>query len=461
MTRPTSSSGAPSLVRPTWKDSDRFVPRAFVRPALRFTRVEAAGGIVMLLAALVALAWANSPWQASHESFLNTPFEFTFGSLVRLHLDLHAVVNDGLMTLFFLLAGLEIKRQLVTGELRDRRAAALPAIAALGGMVVPALIYLVLNAGHPGAGGWGIPVATDIAFAVGVVTLAGSRVPLGARIFILTLAVVDDVGGIVVIAVFYADSVRLAWLTLAVLSVLVSVAIHRLEVRSIIPYVALGAVCWYAMYRCGVEAAIAGVVFGLLTPTRPFHDPAEFGDVAHGLVDRIETTDEVAAEDLARYATETASPLERIEGRLNLWVAFGIVPLFALVNAGVRLEAGGLNARVTLGVVTGLVLGKAIGVFGGAWVAVRLGVGRLPVSVTWRHMIGLAVTAGIGFTVALYVTGLSFEDPGLVSSAKIGILAASSLAGVLGFLLLRSVPEPRRDDAVAEALPAVAAALSR
>jgi NhaA family Na+:H+ antiporter len=448
-------------VRPTWKDSDRFVPRAFLRPALRFTRVEAAGGVVMLAAALVALAWANSPWHASYETFLRTPFELGFGSLVRLQLDLHAVVNDGLMTLFFLLAGLEIKRQLVTGELRDRRAAALPAIAALGGMVVPAVIYLMLNAGHPGARGWGIPVATDIAFAVGVVTLAGSRVPLGARIFVLTLAVVDDVGGIVVIAVFYADDVRLAWLTLAVLSVLVTVALRRLEVRSIVPYVALGTVCWYAMHRCGVEAAIAGVVFGLLTPTRAFHDPSEFGDVAHGLVDRIEATDEVAAEDLARYATETASPLERIEGRLNVWVAFGIVPLFALVNAGVQFEVGTLDARVMLGVVAGLVLGKTIGVLGGAWVAVRLGVGRLPASVTWRHMIGLAVTAGIGFTVALYVTGLSFEVPALVSSAKIGILAASSAAGALGFALLRSVPTPQRDDPVAAPLPAVAAGVSR
>ena len=292
-------------------------------------------------------------------------------------------------------------------------------------------------------------MATDIAFAVGVVTLAGSRVPLGARIFILTLAVVDDVGGIVVIAIFYADDVRLAWLALAVLSVLVTLALRRLEVRSMVPYVALGALCWYSMYRCGVEAAIAGVVFGLLTPTRPFHDPSEFGDVAHGLVDRIETSDEVAAEDLARYARETASPLERIEGRLNLWVAFGIVPLFALVNAGVRLESRGLDARVTLGVVAGLVLGKTIGVFGGAWLAVRLGVGRLPASVTWRHMVGLAVTAGIGFTVALYVTGLSFDDAALVSSAKIGILVASAAAGALGFLLLRTVPAPRHEEEAA------------
>jgi NhaA family Na+:H+ antiporter len=355
-------------------------------------------------------------------------------------MDVHALINDGLMTLFFLLAGLEIKRQLVTGELRDRRAAALPAVAALGGMVVPALIYAAFNAGHAGAGGWGIPVATDIAFAVGVVTLAGPRVPLGARIFILTLAVVDDVGGIVVIAIFYAEDVRLAWLGLAALAVVATVGLRRAEVRSIVPYVVLGAVCWYGLRRCGVEAAIAGVVFGLLTPTRPFHDPSHFGDVTHELVDRIEHSDEVAVEDLARYATETASPLERIEGRLNVWVAFGIVPLFALANAGVRLDTGALDGRVLAGVTLGLVVGKTVGVFGGAWLAVRLGVGRLPSSATWRHMLGLAVTAGIGFTVALFVTGLSFTDPALTSSAKIGILLASTVAGLVGFALLRTLP---------------------
>ena len=427
-------------VRRSWRDSDRFVPRAFVRPALRFSRVEAAGGLVMLAAAGVALLWANSPWQRGYEAFLRAPFVLHLGDVVQLDMDVHGLVNDGLMTLFFLLAGLEIKRQLVTGELRDRRAATLPAIAALGGMVVPALIYLAVNAGHPGSSGWGIPVATDIAFAVGIVTLAGPRVPLGARIFILTLAVVDDVGGIIVIAVFYADDVRSTWLGVALLTVLATIVVRRSEVRSLVPYVVLGAACWYALYRSGVEAAIAGVVFGLLTPTRPFHDPRHFGDACRQLVDRIERSDEVAVEDLARYAIDTASPLERTEGRLNLWVSFGIVPLFALVNAGVRLDAAVLDARVTVGVVLGLVIGKTVGVLGGAWIAVRLGVGRLPGSVTWRHMLGLATTAGIGFTVALFVTGLSFTDQTLTSSAKIGILLASAVAGVAGFVLLRSLP---------------------
>ncbi|HEX9258064.1 MAG TPA: Na+/H+ antiporter NhaA, partial [Acidimicrobiales bacterium] len=291
-------------LRRSWRDSDRFVPRAFVRPALRFTQVEAAGGIVMLLAAIVALVWANSGFHSSYERFWSTPVDVRVGSILQLDLDLHGVVNDVLMTLFFLIAGLEIKRQVVTGELRDRRAATLPVLAALGGMVVPALIFLSVNHGHPGSRGWGIPVATDIAFAVGVVTLAGRRVPLGARIFILTLAVVDDVGGIVVIAVFYADQVRLGWLALAAGSVIATVAVRRAEVRSIVPYVLLGGVCWYALHSAGVEAAIAGVVFALLTPIAPFHDPARFGKVARSLIDRIEASDEIATEDLARYAKE-------------------------------------------------------------------------------------------------------------------------------------------------------------
>jgi Na+:H+ antiporter, NhaA family len=429
-----------SALRNTWRDSDRFVPRAFVRPALRFTQVEAAGGIVMLVAAVVALVWANSMWHAGYESLWETPANLHLGKAIHLDMDLRGVVNEGLMTLFFLLAGLEIKRQIITGELRDRRAAALPIIAALGGMIVPAAIYFAINHGHAGHKGWGIPVATDIAFAVGVVTLAGRRIPLGARIFILTLAVVDDVGGIVVIAVFYASDVRFAWLGLAALSVAATIVARRLEIRSLAPYVVLGVTCWYSLHHAGVESAIAGVIFGFLTPIVPFHDPAEFGTVARQLVNRIEASDEIAVEDIARYAIETSSPLERIENRLNLWVAFAIVPVFALANAGVRVSGADIDGRVAVGVIAGLVVGKTIGVFVASWLAVRFGVGRLPGGATWRHMLGLAMTAGIGFTVALFVTELSFTDESLTSSAKVGVLVASAVAGALGFVLLRSCP---------------------
>lgn len=444
----------PTDLRPTWRESDRFVPRAFVQPVLRFMQLEAASGLVMLAAAVAALVWANSPWHGAYEQMWETPMRFTLGSLVELQdMTVHHWVNDAAMALFFLLAGLEIKRQLLRGELRDRRAAALPALAALGGMIVPALIYFAVNAGHPGSGGWGIPVATDIAFAVGVVALAGTRVPLGAKIFLLTLAVVDDIGGIVVIAIFYAESVNLAWLGVAAGTVALTVLLRRNDVRSLVPYIALGSACWLAFHEAGIEAAIVGVIFGLLTPIVPFHDPAAFAPLARRYVDAVDATyadgrvttderdhNEVAFEDLARLAAETASPLERIEARLALWVSLLIVPVFAFANAGVRIETDALDGRVALGVALGLVLGKTMGVFSFSWLAVRLGLGRLPAGTSWRQAFGLAVTAGIGFTVALFVTTLSFDDPALTSSAKIGVLGGSIVAGALGFLLLRSSP---------------------
>lgn len=446
--------------RPTWKDSDRLVPRSFVQPVLRFMQVEAASGAVMLLAAVVALVWANSPWHAGYEHLWNTNLLVRLGDLLTLDLSLRAWVNNAAMALFFLIAGLEIKRQLLLGELRNPRAAALPALAALGGMLVPALIYLLINTGHPGGKGWGIPVATDIAFAVGIVTLAGRRVPIGAKIFILTLAVVDDVGGIVVIAIFYAEKVSFGWLAVAAVAIALTVVAARNDVRSVVPYIVLGAVCWLALFEAGVESAIVGVIFGLLTPVRPFHDPKDFPAVARRLVDDVEQTyddnivtaderdrNENALEEINRLALETSSPLERVENRLGLWVSLLIVPVFAFANAGVRVETGGLDGRVFLGVVLGLLLGKTIGVFSFSWLAVRLGVGRLPVGVRWAHVFGLAVTAGIGFTVALFVTSLSFEDADLTSSAKLGVLAASTVAGVLGLVALRAVPSATSDDA--------------
>ncbi len=441
-------------LRPTWRESDRFVPRTFVQPVLRFMQIEAAAGVVMLAAAIVALVWANSPWHAAYETFLSTPVTLRVGKLVQLDdMTLHGWVNDAAMSLFFLLAGLEIKRQLLRGELRDRKAAALPALAALGGMIVPALIFLAVNAGHPGVHGFGIPVATDIAFAVGVVSLAGKRVPLGAKIFLLTLAVVDDIGGIVVIAIFYAEGVSFGWLAFGAATIAATVVLRRNDVRSLVPYIVLGSLCWLAFHQAGVEAAIVGVIFGLLTPIVPFHDPAEFAPLARRFVDDVDATfadgritdderdhNEIAFEDMARLAAETASPLERIEARLALWVSLLIVPVFAFANAGVRIETDALEGRIALGVGLGLVLGKTIGVFSFSWLAVRLGLGKLPAGTTWRHAFGLAVTAGIGFTVALFVATLSFDDAAFTSSAKIGVLGGSLVAGILGFLLLRSTP---------------------
>jgi NhaA family Na+:H+ antiporter len=441
-------------VRHSWSRSNRFVPRTVVRPLQRFMDHEAAGGIVMVLAAIAALIWANSPWRDTYVEFWHTQLVVELGDLIHLdHLDLQAWVNDALMTLFFLLVGLEIKREIVHGELRDVRAVALPVIAAVGGMIVPAGIYFALNSGGPGSDGWGIPMATDIAFAVGVVSLLGSRVPLAAKIFLLTLAVADDIGAIVVIAIFYTEGLSFRWFGVALVGLVVTHVMRRNDVFSMKPYLVVGFVVWLGLLESGVHATLAGVALGLMTPAWPLRAPSQYPAAVRQVADRVEQTfaapltnaelaeDEHLIGELVRLSHQTISPLERIERALAPWVAYVIVPIFALANAGVQVSAdtlGGLASNdITLGVLLGLVVGKTVGVFGATGLAVKLGVGRLPTGTTWRHVLGLAVCAGIGFTVALFVTSISLEGAA-ADSAKIGILMASLLAGVVGFLLLRS-----------------------
>jgi NhaA family Na+:H+ antiporter len=439
-------------LRHTWAESDRFVPRAFVRPVQRFMQVEAAGGAVMLVAAVVAIAWANSPWKGGYEALWETRLEIALGHLGHVDLVLRDWVNDALMAIFFFVVGLEIKRELVLGELRDPRAAALPAIAALGGMVVPALLYTLFNAGHEGSGGWGIPMATDIAFAAGVVSLLGRRVPSGAKLFLLTLAIVDDLGAIVVIAIFYTSDLSFEWLAIALACVGMAAWCKQVHIRSFVPYVVLGAACWYALHESGVHATLAGVAFGLLCPAWSFFDPARFTASARPLLDDVDRAyaDDGALEseeldhggsalgEIDRLVTESVSPLDRIVQSLAPWVSFLIVPVFALANAGVEL-GGASFGRIAVGVSVGLVVGKTIGVFSATWLAVKIGVGRLPSATTWSHMVGLAICAGIGFTVALFVAGLSFDVAELNDEAKIGILAGSLVAGIAGFSWLRLV----------------------
>jgi NhaA family Na+:H+ antiporter len=447
-------------LRHTWSESDRFVPRKVVRPAQRLMAHEAAGGIVMLLAALAAIVWANSPWSQSYVDLWETPLRIELGDVLHLdHLSLRAWVNDALMAVFFLLVGVEIKRELVHGELRDVRSVALPVVAALGGMLVPAGIYLAFNAGRAGSDGWGIPMATDIAFAVGVVTLLGRRVPLTAKVFLLTLAIADDVGAIVVIAIFYTGDLSLGWLATAFMALGVIFVMRRADVQALAPYLGVGAVVWLALLESGVHATLAGVALGLLTPAWPLRSPRRYPTEARRLIDRIERAyyDRVLTDaefeaneqlmvEVVRLSIQSTSPLERLERALSPWVAFVIVPVFALANAGVPLSGdalGGLvSDPVTVGVGLGLVAGKTLGVLTFAAVAVRLGVGRLPAGTTWRHMLGLGVCAGIGFTVALFVTSLSFTDPALVDSAKVGILAGSLIAGALGYAILRTAGTP-------------------
>lgn len=445
-------------VRHTWSESDRFVPRALIRPVQRLLAHEAAGGIVMLVAAAVAIGWANSPWSQSYTDFWSTPLRIELGELIHLdHLSLQAWVNDALMAVFFLLVGAEIKREVVHGDLGELRAIALPIIAALGGMLVPAAIYVMITHGEPGAEGWGIPMATDIAFAVGVVSLLGRRVPLGAKVFLLTLAVADDIGAIVVIAVFYTGSLAWGWFAAALVGLAAIFAMRRSDVQSLAPYLAVGGAVWLALLESGVHATLAGVALGLLTPAWPLRSPRHFPVEARRLVDQIERAyyDRVLTEEefeqneqliaeVARLSIHSTSPLERLTRALSPWVAFVIVPVFALANAGVELSrdavAGLVTDPVSLGVAAGLLVGKTVGVTAGAAIAVALRLGRLPDGTTWRHIIGLALVAGIGFTVALFVTSISLEDPAVAASAKVGILFGSLLAGLAGYLFLRAVP---------------------
>lgn len=466
-----------------WSGSDRYVPRTVVQPLQRVLRHEAAGGVVMLAAAGLAIAWANSPWADSYTEVWQTPLRVELGGLLHLdHLSLQAWVNDALMTVFFLLVGVEIKREIVHGELRDPRAVALPVVAALGGMVVPAAIYAVLNAGGPGADGWAVPMATDIAFAVGVVTLAGSRVPLAAKIFLLTLAVADDIGAIVVIAVFYTGTLSWGWLACAAVGLAAIFALRRGDVQSLAPYLAVGAFAWLALLESGVHATLVGVALGLLTPAWPLRSPRLFPPEARRVANRIEAayydrvlTQEEFAEneqrivEIARLAMFSTSPLERLERALSPWVAYVVVPVFALANAGVALTGdavgGVVSEPVTVGVILGLFVGKTAGVLGATALAVRLRIGRLPGGTTWRHVVGLAATAGVGFTVALFVTSLAYDDALVGDAAKVGILVGSTMSGVVGYLILRTSPPAAAaptapDDAAPEAAPAMATSAS-
>jgi NhaA family Na+:H+ antiporter len=378
-------------------------------PFQRFARSEAASGVVLLAATVCALAWANSPWQPGYASILHHSLPIGSGRL-RLDLTAHEWINDFLMALFFLLVGLEIKREMLVGELASLRQAALPIAAAAGGMVVPALLYAAMNGTGPGARGWGIPMATDIAFALGVVALIGSRIPVALRIFLAAVAIVDDIGAVIVIAIFYSASI--SWPSLAVVGALVValLLLNRAGVRRAAPYLVLGVALWVAVLESGIHATIAGVLLAMTIP--------------------------------ARAPDGESSLLERLEHALHTPVAFFIVPLFALANAGVRVGGASSDLSLTVlgGVVIGLVLGKPIGISLASWLAVRARLATLPDGVSWRLLHGVSWLGGIGFTMSLFVGALAFTDAALLDSAKIGVLLASCVAAFMGWLMLRNHP---------------------
>lgn len=420
-----------------------------MQPVVRFLHVEAAGGIVLLLATAAALIWANSAWQDSYESFWHTTIHIEIGSYT-FDEDLAHVVNDALMALFFFVVGMEIKRELVVGELRDRRAVALPALAALGGMLVPALIYAAFNAGGPGADGWGIPMATDIAFALGVVALLGDRVPSAIKVLLLTLAIVDDIGAIAVIAIFYTDGLRPGMLLVAAGAAALVWAMHRVNVTSAALFVFAGIALWLAVYESGVHATIAGVVLGLVTPARPTQSELESDEI----VDVLENQPELRAADVRETATlirGSVSPCDRLIEALHPWTSYVVLPIFALANAGIPLSMDALRdpSDVMLGIILGLVVGKLVGIVLFSWLAVKLGLGTLPTGTSWRHMIGLAAVAGIGFTVSLFIAGLAFGPGAVQDEAKMGVLVASAVAAALGTLVFSTISRtevPEADD---------------
>jgi NhaA family Na+:H+ antiporter len=375
-----------------------------------------------------------------------------------LELTLQRWIDDGLMTLFFLVVGLELKREILVGELSSWRDAALPVVAAAGGMAVPASIYAALNAGTPAAAGWGIPTATDIAFAVGVLVLLGDRVPRNLIVFLTALAIADDLGAVLVIAIFYSHGPDLTALAAAGGVTAVLVLLNRGGVRHALPYAAAGLALWYFMLDSGVHATLAGIVLAACVPARGAVSPRDYGERLDELRERFETDlrdcstpeDPLRNAALARLASameasavSVQSPLQRIEHRLTPWVTFAVLPLFALANAAIDLSNLDLGAmaggRVTAGVVLGLALGKCVGIGAASALAVRLGLARLPGGVGWRHLLGAALLGGIGFTMSLFVSQLAFSDPGLVEQAKVGILLGSLASGVAGLLWLRFV----------------------
>jgi NhaA family Na+:H+ antiporter len=443
-----------------------FVARRLILPTQAFFHTEGPGGVILLVSSLVALAIANSPLAEGFERILEMPLGLELGRH-SLRGDLRELINDGLMTVFFYIAGLEIKRELVEGRLSDPRRAALPVAAALGGMIVPALIYAALNHGRPGAHGWGVPMATDIAFSVGVLIVLGDRVPASVRVFLLALAIADDIGAILVIAVFYSQGVYWPALGAASLILVVILAMNRGGVRSTNAYLVASLVFWVAMLASGVHATIAGVILGALTPMRPWFSLYSFEKSAGRLLRRFRRVlgvgDFDRAESLMGQMEElsrgTESPLDRRLRQVHPWSSYIVLPLFALANSGVALSAQSLGHAatdpITWGIVLGLVVGKPLGILGLARLAVALRLARPLEGATWGQILGVGMVAGIGFTVSLFVTGLAFEEASQVNHAKIGVLAASGLAGVLGLLVLRFQAAPRPVESRLEELAVV------
>jgi NhaA family Na+:H+ antiporter len=435
-------------VGPSYIASDKPLARAVARPVREFLRIESAGSVLLLVAAAVAIIWANSPWAESYDAFWHAHVVLEAGP-ISIDESLQHWVNDALMVIFFFVVGLEIKYELVSGDLRDPRSAAMPIIAALGGMLVPAAIYVALNPpGTDGSSGWGIPMATDIAFAVGVLGLLGRRIPSAGRLFLLTLAIADDIGAILVIAVFYTADLSLEWLAAALALLGLMVLARFLRIWSVVVYAVLGVCAWYALLQSGVHATLAGVAIGLITPAVPLlREEVSRHHAQQALRDNRLDPDELAR---MRFLLQESVPVvERLQAALHPLSSYVVLPVFALANAGVSLSGFGeaVTSSVALGIILGLVVGKPVGIFLFSWLAVRTGVGKLPEGTGWATVLGLGSVAGIGFTVSLFIAQLSFPgNETLTSDAKVGILLASLVSAVVGVVLLLAATRGRDAD---------------
>ena len=428
---------------------------------VRFLRSEAAGGVLLAIATLVALVLANSSLHEAFVRFWHVEAGFLVGELHFEQSLLHWV-DDALMALFFFVVGLEIKREFVVGELSSLRGAALPVIAAVGGMAVPAMLYLAFNWGGVDQRGWGVPMATDIAFALGILALLGSRAPAGLKVFLSALAIADDLGAIVVIALFYSKGIELSWLLWGLIPIVVLILMNRMRVDEPLAYLAVGSILWFLVLNSGIHATVAGVIAALLVPTTAKISPSEFTDVCRIAVDEIDELDQPGQHTLADYRQQelalgmaraaelSSAPLQRLEFALLPLTTYLILPLFAIANAGVRFVGGAeieLVSPLVFGVIVGLVVGKPLGVVLASWIAVRSGIASLPSGVSWRHIIGAGMLGGVGFTMSMFVGNLAFGVTDHGDDVKVAVLIASLLAGTIGYLWLRVSPATGSDEA--------------
>lgn len=415
--------------------------------AQEFAGLSASAGLLMLVAALLALVWANSPWSASYVALWHTELEISFGDF-SLPLSLHHWINDGLIVVFFFVIGLEIKRELIAGELSDPRQAALPIAAAVGGMVFPAAIYLLFNVGSDVSLGWGVPMATDTAFALGLLAMLGRRVPLSLKVFVAALAITDDVGAILVLALFYTADISLPSLGVAGVLFGVALALNRARVYRVLPYVLVGIALWLAMFFSGVHTTLAGVLLALAIPTRSPPNTAgllsQSMSAFHSLEmpphgERNESRFQSTVRTLETVVERLLSPAQRMERDLQPWSSYLILPLFALANAGIELSVGAFDLLhpLSAGIMLGLVLGKPMGIMFGAWLAVFTHLAAAPLDYSWRQLAGGACLCGVGFTMSIFIASAAFTEPTILTLAKLSVILASLIAGAIGWFMLR------------------------